>query len=94
MSRSFSKTRSEIGNQFKSGHFRRQRACGDRRLGHGGWPNVPHYTGLSIAPRIDFPGAASFALFFPAKGAGLDAALSDPSVPHPVESQIISDVPP
>src|ERR1700691_1960712 len=80
MSRSFSKTRSEIGNQFKSGHFRRQRACGDRRLGHGGWPNVPHYTGLSIAPRIDFPGAASFAFFFSAKGAGLDAALPNPSL--------------
>jgi hypothetical protein len=47
-----------------------------------------------MASRIDFAGAASFAFFFFAKGAGLDAALPDPSVPHPVESQIISDVPP
>jgi len=94
MSRSFSKTRSEIGNQFKSGHFRRQRACGDRRLGHGGWPNVPHYTGLSIAPRIDFPGAASFAFFFSAKGAGLDAALPNSFLRPPLKPQIISDVPP
>lgn len=34
----------------------------------------------SIAPRIDFAGAASFAFFFSAKGAGLDAALPTLSV--------------
>src|ERR1700689_1658964 len=36
-------------------------------------PSASHRT--SVAPRIDFAGAASFAFFFSARGAGLDAAL-------------------
>jgi hypothetical protein len=43
----------------------------------------------SIAPRIDFAGAASFAFFFSAKGAGLDAALPIPSARRPVEPAIV-----
>jgi hypothetical protein len=39
----------------------------------GDWHILPHFT--SIAPRTEFSGAASFAIFFSAKGAGLDLAL-------------------
>jgi hypothetical protein len=42
----------------------------------------------SIASRIDFAGAASFAFFFSAKGAGLDAALPNLPFPAPVDQEI------
>jgi hypothetical protein len=45
-----------------------------------------------MAFRIDFAGAASFAFFFSAKGAGLDAALANPPVRPPLEPKIIFDV--
>ena len=44
-------------------------------------------------PRIDFAGVASFALFFSAKGAGLDAALPKPFAGHSVEPEIVFEVP-
>jgi hypothetical protein len=37
-----------------------------------GWRTLPHHTPLQIKPRFEFSGAASFATFFSAKGAGFD----------------------
>jgi hypothetical protein len=44
-------------------------------------PSASHRT--SLAPRIDLAGAASFAFFFSAKGAGLDAPLPNSSRRRP-----------
>jgi hypothetical protein len=59
----------------------------DHVIWAGGDSSDSHRT--SIAPRIDFEGAALFALFLSAKGAGLDAALATLSV-RPVAHNMLT----